>query len=92
MKINSAAAISDGARNEWYARGSRKDGDNTKRWGFYHLLPDKVKEIFLRLAIIMVPETRSNGNSAIERFANRQLALEDLTRQAGMKRASDELL
>ena len=92
VKINSAAAISDGARNKWYARGPRKDGDNTKKWGFYHLLPDKVKEIFLRLAIIMVPETRSNGNSAIERFANRQLALEDLTRQAGMKRASYELL
>ena len=91
-KINSAAAISDGARNNWYACGPRKDGDNTKKCGFYHLLPDKVKEIFLRLAIITVPETRSNGNSAIARSANRQLALEDLTRQAGMKRASDEFL
>ena len=92
MKINSAAAISDGARNKWYARGPRKDGDNTKKWGFYHLLPDKVKEIFLQLAIIMVPETRSNGNSAIVRFVNRQLALEKLTCQPGMKRASNELL
>ena len=92
VKINSAAAISDGARNKWYARGPRKDDDNTTKWSFYHLLPDKVKEIFLRLAIIMVPETRSNGNSAIERFANRQLTLEELTRQAGMKRALDELL
>ena len=44
------------------------------------------------MAIIMVPETRSNGNSAIAMFANRQLALEELTSQAGMKRASDELL
>ena len=91
VKINSASAISDGARNKWYARGPRKDGNNTKKWGFYHLLPDKVKEIFLRLAIIMVPETRSNGNYAIERFPNKQLALEDLTCQEVMKRASDEL-
>ena len=53
VKINSAAAISDGARNKWYARGPRKDGDNTKKWGFYHLLSDKAKEIFLRLEIIM---------------------------------------
>ena len=45
VKINSAAAISDGARNKWYARGPRKDGDNTKKWGFYHLLPDKVMAI-----------------------------------------------
>ena len=92
VQINSAAAISDGARNKWYARGPRKDGNNTKKWVFYHLLPDKVKEIFLRLAIIMVPETCSNGNSAIARFTNRQLSLEELNRQAGMKRASDELL
>ena len=62
MKINSTAAISDGVRNKWYARVPRKDGDNTNKWVFYHLFPDKVKEIFLRLVIIMVPETRSNGN------------------------------
>ena len=31
VKINSAAAISDGARNKWYARVPRKDGDNTKK-------------------------------------------------------------
>ena len=29
VKINSAAAISDGARNEWYARGPRKDSTRT---------------------------------------------------------------
>ena len=69
--INSAAAISDGARNKWYACCPRNYGNYTKKWGFYHLLPDKVKEIFLRLAIIMVPETCSNGNSSIGRFANR---------------------
>ena len=56
------------------------------------MFPDKVKEIFLRLAIIMVPEKRSNGNSAIARFANIQLSLEELTRQAGTKKALDELL
>ena len=40
----------------------------------------------------MVSETRSNVNSAIARFSDTQLALEELTRQSGMKRASDELL
>ena len=44
------------------------------------------------MAIIMLTETRFNGNPAIAMFLNRQLALDELTRQAGIKRASDELL
>jgi hypothetical protein len=89
INLASAAAVANAKRSKLF---QRRDANSNRSLGFFHQFEKKVQEAIVSVAMQDAPKTRIRNNEALELQAKARKEKEDVLREKGLEKASEEYI